>query len=85
MIVEFWILCAIGTAVIAAIRGGHSLRWLLIGCILGPVGVLAAIFMPSLKSKEPDVAAKRQIEIDELTKPLQGSDTKTVAAKSKQQ
>lgn len=85
MIVEFWILCAIGTAVIAAIRGGHSLRWLLIGCIFGPVGVLAAIFMPSLKSKEPDVAATRQIEIDELTKPLQGSDTKTVSAKSKQQ
>ncbi|WP_081162555.1 hypothetical protein [Ensifer aridi] len=85
MIAELWILCAIGTAVIAAIRGGHSLRWLLIGCILGPVGVLAAIFMPSLKSKEPDVAAKRQIEIDELTKPLQGSDTKTVSAKSKQQ
>ncbi|WP_026615124.1 hypothetical protein [Ensifer aridi] len=85
MIVELWILCAIGTAVIAAIRGGHSLRWLLIGCILGPVGVLGAIFMPSLKSKEPDVAAKRQIEIDELTKPLQGSDTKTVSAKSERQ
>jgi hypothetical protein len=85
MIIEFWILCAIGTAVVAAIRGGHSLRWLLIGCILGPVGILAAIFMPSLKSKEPDIAAKRQNEIDELTKPLRESDTKTVSAKSKQQ
>ena len=37
MILEFWILCAIVTAVVAAVRGGHSLLWLLIGCLLGPI------------------------------------------------
>lgn len=53
MILEFWILCAIATAVIAAVRGGHSLFWLLIGCILGPIGIVAAIFVPSLKIEGP--------------------------------
>ncbi|WP_027997532.1 hypothetical protein [Sinorhizobium arboris] len=83
MILEFWILCAIVTAVVAAVRGGHSLLWLLIGCILGPIGVLAAIFVPSLKSKDPKVAAIRQTEVEELAKPLRESDTKTVSAKPK--
>ncbi|MQW89459.1 hypothetical protein [Sinorhizobium saheli] len=85
MIIELWILCAIVTAVIATVRGGHSLRWLLIGCILGPIGVLAAVLMPSLKSKEPEVAARRQSEVDEMTKPLRESDTKTISAKPNDQ
>ena len=85
MIIELWILCAIVTAVIAAVRGGHSLRWLLIGCILGPIGVLAAVLIPSLKSKEPEVAARRQSEVDEMTKPLRESDTKTSSAKPNDQ
>ncbi|MDX0434004.1 hypothetical protein [Sinorhizobium medicae] len=83
MILEFWILCAIATAVIAAVRGGHSLFWLLIGCILGPIGIVAAIFVPSLKSKDPSVAAKRQGEVDELARPLRETDTKAVSVKSK--
>nr|ADP06579.1 hypothetical protein SM_b20952 [Sinorhizobium meliloti] len=83
MIIEFWILCAIVTAVVAAVRGGHSLLWLLIGCLLGPIGILAAIFVPSLKSRNPSVAAKRQSEIDELAKPLRESESKTVSAKPK--
>ncbi len=83
MIVEFWIFCAIATAVVAAVRGGHSLLWLLIGCVLGPIGLLAAILMPSLKSKEPIAAAERQAELDELRKPLRESNPGTISAKSK--
>ncbi|OAP39919.1 hypothetical protein AU381_10265 [Sinorhizobium glycinis] len=83
MIVEFWIFCAIATAVVAAVRGGHSLLWLLIGCVLGPIGLLAAILMPSLKSREPVIAAERQAELDELRKPFRGSNPDTISAKSK--
>ncbi|AFL49974.1 hypothetical protein ABIE78_004242 [Sinorhizobium fredii] len=83
MIVEFWVLCAIATAVVAAVRGGHSLLWLLIGCVLGPVGLLAAILKPSLKSKEPIVAAERQAELDELKKPLRESNPHTISARPK--
>ncbi|WEX75469.1 hypothetical protein PYH37_000886 [Sinorhizobium numidicum] len=85
MIIEIWILCAIVTAVIAAMRGGHSLRWLLIGCILGPLGIAAAVLMPSLKSREPRVAAERQAEIDEMTRPFRENETKTISVKPKDQ
>ncbi|APG94966.1 hypothetical protein [Sinorhizobium americanum] len=81
MIVEFWIFCAIATAVVAAVRGGHSLLWLLIGCVLGPVGLLAAILKSSLKSSEPIVAAERQAELDDMKKPLRGGDRDTISAK----
>ncbi|TCN33216.1 hypothetical protein [Sinorhizobium americanum] len=81
MIVEFWIFCAIATAVVAAVRGGHSLLWLLIGCVMGPLGLLAAILKPSLKSSEPIVAAERQAELDDMKKPLRGGDRDTISAK----
>ncbi|ACP23281.1 hypothetical protein NGR_b18310 (plasmid) [Sinorhizobium fredii NGR234] len=81
MVVEFWIFCAIATAVVAAVRGGHSLLWLLIGCVLGPIGLLAAILKPSLKSGEPIVAAERQAELGELRKPARDPDS--ISAKRK--
>ncbi|AWI60376.1 hypothetical protein [Sinorhizobium fredii] len=83
MIIEFWILCAIATAVVAAVRGGHSLLWLLIGCVLGPIGLLAAILKPSLTSKEPIVAAERQAELDDLKKPFRESDPDIISTKPK--
>ncbi|ASY59641.1 hypothetical protein [Sinorhizobium sp. CCBAU 05631] len=81
MIVEFWIFCAIATAVVAAVRGGHSLLWLIIGCVLGPVGPVVAILKPSLKSNEPIVAAERQAELDEMKGPLRGNERDTISAK----
>jgi hypothetical protein len=70
MFIEFWIVCAIATAVVAAVRGGHSLLWLLVGCVLGPIGLLAAILKPSLKSKKPIIAAEREAELEELKRPF---------------
>ena len=83
MIVEFWVVCAIATAVVAAVRGGHSLLWLLIGCVLGPIGLLAAILKPSLKSKELIIAAERQEELYELKKPFREDSPDTLSAKSR--
>ncbi|WP_331376900.1 hypothetical protein [Sinorhizobium chiapasense] len=80
MIVEIWILCSIVTAVVAALRGGHSLRWLLIGCVLGPIGIIAALLMPSLKSEDKAVAEKRK-DAEEIARPLLESETRTVSAK----
>ncbi|WOS66506.1 hypothetical protein [Sinorhizobium fredii] len=83
MVIEFWIFCAIATAVVAAVRGGHSLLWLLIGCALGPIGLLFAILKPSLKSKVPIVAAERQAELDDLKKPFRESDPDIISTKPK--
>ncbi|MDK1374655.1 MULTISPECIES: hypothetical protein [unclassified Sinorhizobium] len=81
MIVEIWILCSIVTAVVAALRGGHSLRWLLIGCVLGPIGIIVALLMPSVKSEDKAVAEKRKDEAEEIARPLLESETPTVSAK----
>ncbi|MCA1407565.1 hypothetical protein I6F26_23260 [Ensifer sp. IC3342] len=81
MIIEIWILCSIVTAVVAALRGGHSLRWLLIGCVLGPIGIIVALLMPSLKSEDKAVAEKRKDDAEEIARPLLENETRIVSAK----
>ncbi|WFU51466.1 hypothetical protein [Sinorhizobium terangae] len=81
MIVEIWILCSIVTAVVAALRGGHSLRWLLIGCVLGPIGIIVALLMPTLKSRDRGVAESREDDAEEVAGSLLENETRTVSAK----
>ncbi|MCZ4089115.1 hypothetical protein [Sinorhizobium psoraleae] len=81
MIVEIWILCSIVTAVVAALRGGHSLRWLLIGCVLGPVGIIVALLMPSLKSENRAAAAEQNGNAENSARPLLEDEAHTVSAK----
>lgn len=40
----FWILFGIGAAIVAKNRGANGLKWFLLGCLLGPFGILFAFF-----------------------------------------
>jgi hypothetical protein len=42
-----WIICAGVTVVISSSRGSNAFVWFLIGILLGPIGVLMAIFYPT--------------------------------------
>jgi hypothetical protein len=37
-----WVVCAIGASFIASGRGADGFMWFLMGCLLGPVGLLLA-------------------------------------------
>ncbi len=39
----FWLICGIATAVIASSKGRDGFGWFLIGCLLGPIGLLMSI------------------------------------------
>ncbi|MEP9374341.1 hypothetical protein [Mesorhizobium sp. KR1-2] len=47
-----WIICTGVTIVISSSRGSNAFVWFLVGILLGPVGVLMAIFYPISKSTQ---------------------------------
>ena len=47
--VLLWIICGIASGVIASAKGRSGLGWALVGFFLGPIGLLTAGFMPSIK------------------------------------
>ena len=49
MLLIFWLLCAITTAVIASSKGRSGFAWFFIGFIGGIFGLIAVCAMPAIK------------------------------------
>ena len=47
LIIIFWIACGIGAAFIANSKGASGCLWFGIGIVLGPIGLLMAMFSGS--------------------------------------
>lgn len=49
LVVIFWVLCGIGSAIVAASKGRSGCGWLILGFALGPIGLLMSAGMSNLK------------------------------------
>lgn len=63
VLVFFWLLCGIAAAMISDSRGGSGVLGFVVGALLGPFGILFALFMGDEKNK-----ADKQISSSERKK-----------------
>ena len=55
----WWIYSAAGTYVLGKQSGGRPLLWALLGVLLGPLGMLAALLIPATRGYFPNTTSTR--------------------------
>ena len=49
----WWLYGAVGTYALGTQVGGKTRTWLLVGIFLGPIGMLAALLIPTFQGRTP--------------------------------
>ena len=55
----WWLYSAVGTCLLGRQSGGRPLVWGLIGILLGPLGILAALLIPAARGYFPHTTSSR--------------------------
>jgi hypothetical protein len=55
----WWFYCAVGTCLLGRQSGGRPMVWGLIGLLLGPLGMLAALLVPAARGYFPNTTSAR--------------------------
>lgn len=66
-LIVVWLVCGFIAGTIASSRGRGFGVWFVVGILLGPLGVLVALFV----SRTPEAEAKRQVEVDAARRQLE--------------
>jgi len=54
--VIFWILCGVASSIIGGYKGRSAFAWYLLGCLVGPFGILLALMVSKETQAERDAA-----------------------------
>ena len=54
--VIFWVLCGVASAIIGGNKGRSGFAWYLLGCLVGPFGILLALMASTQTQAERDAA-----------------------------